>query len=112
MAVYYDDLVLAGTRYQPGGFGQTATPGYADDIVYVAPFSVGPVIDIDCTAALLSLEGLAASVAIGVFVNCSAAVLALMGLAATIIVPTLGAISVSVSDGSIGTATASDGIPE
>ncbi len=41
MTIYYDDLVVAGTNYRPPSFGQNASPGWADDIVYVAPFISG-----------------------------------------------------------------------
>ncbi len=37
MTIYYDDMVLAGTVYRPPPFGQNEA-GFADDMVYVAPF--------------------------------------------------------------------------
>ncbi len=52
MTIYYDDTALAGTNHRPPNFGQNATPGWADDIVYVAPFistPVPPIIVIDDT---------------------------------------------------------------
>lgn len=37
MAIYYDDILTAGTLYQPPDYGQSVT-GFADDFIFVGAY--------------------------------------------------------------------------